>query len=169
MQGAAAGGGFARGWAVAPARRIERLDVLVNNAARYLSAEASEQDVREALEGATGTILLTERMLPRLRQSTRPDIVNLISAVADPGHHRSEAHAAFYAAKHAHAGYAATLSRRLRAEGIRVISLFPPDFVQAGAREAGAALTAASVVETVMFALGQPRDCFIRRVEFEQV
>lgn len=150
------------------AARTERLDLLVNSAARYLQAEASAADLADALHSASQTVLLTERVLGLLRKSPRPDIVNLISSVAEPGHDRCEAHAAFYAAKHAHAGHAAILSRRLRPEGIRVISLFPPDFVQDGPRAAGAQLTAASVVETVLFAVNQPRDNFIRAIHFEQ-
>lgn len=49
-----------------------------------------------------------------------------------------------------------------------MISLFPPDFVQQGPRGAGDPLTARSVVECVLFAVGQPRDCFIREFRFEQ-
>ncbi|TCC52521.1 SDR family NAD(P)-dependent oxidoreductase [Kribbella capetownensis] len=152
------------------ALRIERLDILVNSGARYLGAVAGPADIADTIAGvATGTVLLTQRMLPLLRASERPDIVNLVSATGEPGQHRSAAHAAYYAAKHAQAGYAEILSERLRPEGIRVISLFPPDFVQDGPREAGATLTARSVVDCVMFAVGQPRDCFIRAFCFEQL
>ncbi|MFK4083819.1 SDR family oxidoreductase [Kribbella sp. NPDC020789] len=148
---------------------VDRLDVLVNSGARYLGETAEAADIADTIAGAaTGTVLLTERMLPLLRASDRPDIVNLISAAGENGQHRSSAHAAFYAAKHAQAGYAEILSERLRPEGIRVISLFPPDFVQDGPREAGAELTAQSVVDCVLFAVGQPRDCFIRAFYFEQ-
>lgn len=102
---------------------VDRLDVLVNSGARYLGAQATPEDITDTMAGAaTGTILLTERLLPLLRASDRPDIVNLISAAGETGQHRSEAHAAFYAAKRAQAGYAEILSERLRPEGIRVIS-----------------------------------------------
>ncbi|MGW7686430.1 SDR family NAD(P)-dependent oxidoreductase [Kribbella sp. NPDC054772] len=148
---------------------VERLDVLVNSGAQYLGDSPRAADITDAIAGAaTGTVLLTERLLPLLRASERADIVNLISAAGEVGQHRSEAHAAFYAAKHAQAGYAEILSERLRPEGIRVISLFPPDFVQDGPRETGAELTADSVVDCVLFAVGQPRDCFIRAFYFEQ-
>jgi len=150
-------------------RSTDRLDVLVNNAARYLQGDVTDEAVSDTLASGTATVLLTERLLPVLRKSSHPDIVNVISAVADPGHRRSEAHAAFYAAKHAHAGYAEILSHRLRPEGIRVISLYPPDFVQDGPRETGADLTAQSVVDCVLFAVNQPRDCFIKAFHFEQV
>ncbi|MER7246135.1 SDR family oxidoreductase [Kribbella sp. NPDC000426] len=149
---------------------LDRLDILVNSGARYLGPEAEPEDITNTIAGAaTGTVLLTERLLPLLRASDRPDIVNLISAAGEPGQHRSEAHAAFYAAKHAQAGYAEILSARLRPEGIRVISLFPPDFVQDGPRDASSNLTAASVVDCILFAVTQPRDCFIRAFHFEQL
>lgn len=149
---------------------VDRLDILVNSGARYLAGDVSPADITDTIAStATGTILLTERLLPRLRASARADIVNLISAAGEPGQHRSDAHAAYYAAKHAQAGYAEILSERLRPEGIRVISLFPPDFVQDGPRETAADLTAQSVVDCVLFAVTQPRDCFIRAFGFEQL
>jgi NAD(P)-dependent dehydrogenase (short-subunit alcohol dehydrogenase family) len=149
---------------------VERLDILVNSGARYLAGAVEPADITDTIAGtATGTVLLTERLLPLLKSSERPDIVNLISAAGEVGQHRSDAHAAYYAAKHAQAGYAEILSERLRPEGIRVISLFPPDFVQDGPREAGAHLTAQSVVDCILFAVGQPRDCFIRVFYFEQL
>lgn len=156
------------------AQRTNRLDVLVNNGAGYLSGadlgDAGDDDIVATVAGAaTGTILLTKHLLPLLRASSRPDIVNLISACGETGHHRSGAHPAYYSAKHAQAGFAEILSYRLRAEGIRVISLFPPDFVQDGPRTSGTDLTAQSVVDCVLFAVGQPRDCFIRQFHFEQV
>ncbi|MDX2973495.1 SDR family NAD(P)-dependent oxidoreductase [Kribbella solani] len=148
---------------------VDHLDVLVNSGARYLDGAPTAADIGDTIAGAaTGTVLLTERLLPLLRASNQPDIVNLISAAGEPGQHRSDAHPAFYAAKHAQAGYAEILSERLRPEGIRVISLFPPDFVQDGPRVAGAELTGDSVVDCVLFAVGQPRDCFIRAFYFEQ-
>jgi NAD(P)-dependent dehydrogenase (short-subunit alcohol dehydrogenase family) len=156
------------------AARTPFLDVLVNNGAVYVDgadlADASDETMETVMAaGATGTMLLTRHLLPLLRVSARPDIVNLISACGEVGHHRSGAHPAFYAAKHAHAGLAEILSYRLRPEGIRVISLFPPDFVQEGPRGADSDLTASSVIDCVLFAVGQPRDCFIREFRFEQV
>jgi NAD(P)-dependent dehydrogenase (short-subunit alcohol dehydrogenase family) len=163
-----------RAFGAALADRTDRLDVLVNNGAGYLHGEdlgdAEDGDIVDAIAGAaTGTVLLTRHALPLLRASARPDIVNMISACGEVGHRRSAAHPAFYAAKHAQAGFAEILSHRVRAEGIRVISLFPPDFVQDGPRESSAELTARSVVDCVLFAVGQPRDCFIREFRFEQV
>ncbi|MEV4536217.1 SDR family oxidoreductase [Asanoa sp. NPDC049518] len=162
-----------RAFAAALAGRTDHLDVLVHNGALYVEGDdlgdVPDDTIEEVMAGGTGTVLLTRHLLPLLRASRRPDVVNMISACGEVGHHRSGAHPAFYAAKHAHAGLAGILSHRLRAEGVRVISLFPPDFVQDGPRRADSDLTASSVVDCVLFAVGQPRDCFIREFHFEQI
>ncbi|MEV6815411.1 SDR family oxidoreductase [Micromonospora sp. NPDC051296] len=163
-----------RAFAATLADRTEYLDVLINNGAEYIEGDdlgdvSDEQIERVMAAGGTGTLLLTKHLMPLLRASPRPDVINIISACGEVGHRRSGAHPAFYAAKHAHAGLAEILSHRLRPEGIRVVSLFPPDFVQDGPRQANSDLTARSVVDCVLFAVGQPRDCFIREFHFEQV
>jgi NAD(P)-dependent dehydrogenase (short-subunit alcohol dehydrogenase family) len=163
-----------RGFAAAVADRTSYLDVLINNGAAYIEgndlADVSDDTIESVMAaGGSGTVLLSKHLLPLLRASSRPDIVNMISTCGEVGHHRSGAHPAFYAAKHAHAGLAEILSHRLRPEGIRVISLFPPDFVQNGPRRADSDLTVQSVIDCVVFAVGQPRDCFIREFHFEQV
>ncbi|AZM45794.1 short-chain dehydrogenase [Streptomyces sp. WAC 06738] len=163
-------------------QRTDRVDVLVNNGARWLGGpdllSASDEDVIDTVAaGATGTILVVKRLLPLLLASDRPDIVNVISAAGLPAHQRSDAHDAFYAAKSAQAGFADILSTRLRPRGVRVISLYPPDFSnpdplspewESTPRGPGDMLTAHSVAECVFFALGQPRDCFIKAFHFEQ-
>lgn len=164
-------------------RHTDRVDVLVNNGARWLEGSdllsASDEDVIDTIAtGATGTVLTVKHVLPLLLASDRPDIVTMISAAGLPAHHRSPAHDAFYAAKSGQAGFADILSRRLRPQGVRVISLYPPDFSNADPlspewertpRGSGDVLTAQSVAECVFFALGQPRDCFIKSFHFEQV
>ncbi|MEU9283829.1 SDR family oxidoreductase [Streptomyces sp. NPDC048275] len=159
------------------------IDILVNNGARWLDGtdllSATDDEVTDTLaSGATGTVLMVKNFLPLLRASRQPDVVNMISTAGVPGHHRSDAHAAFYAAKSAQAGFADILSKRLRPEGVRVISLYPPDFTNpdplspdwdATPRSARDGLTAHSLVDCVMFAVSQPRDCFIRAIHFEQL
>jgi len=162
-----------RAFAMALADRTDRIDVLINNGAAYIEGDdlgdVSDDQIEIVMAAGGGTVLLTKHVLPLLRASPRPDIVNMISSCGEVGHHRSGAHPSFYAAKHAQAGLAEILSHRLRPEGIRVISLFPPDFVQDGPRQATSDLTARSVVDCVLFAVSQPRDCFIREFHFEQV
>lgn len=157
------------------------VDVLVNNAARWLEGEdltaADDADIVETIaSAATGTILAVKHFLPLLRASARPDIVTLVSSCGVPGFAGSPAHDAFYAAKHAQAGFADILGRRLRTEGIRVISLYPPDFRNpdplgpdwdAAERGPGSGLTAQSLIDCIAFAIGQPRDCFIKAFHFE--
>ncbi|NJQ05109.1 SDR family oxidoreductase [Streptomyces lonarensis] len=161
----------------------DRVDLLVNNGARYLDGadllSADDADITDTIaSGATGTVLAVKHFLPLLLRSETPDIVTMVSTCGTAGHHRSEAHDAFYAAKSAQAGFSEILSKRLRPQGVRVISLYPPDFDNADPlseewqntpRRAEDALTAQSLVECVLFAVGQPRDCFIKSFHFEQV
>lgn len=157
------------------------VDVLVNNGAPYLDAggflEADDADIAATIAaGATGTVLVTKAILPLLLRSERPDIVTMVSGCGEYGNHRSQAHEAFYAAKSAQAGFTEVLSKRLRPQGVRIISLYPPDFDNPdplgpeweAERGSGDALSARSLVECVRFAIGQPRDCFIKSFYFEQ-
>ncbi|MEJ8645854.1 SDR family oxidoreductase [Streptomyces sp. MS1.HAVA.3] len=172
-----------REFVAAVAARTGHIDVLVNNGARYQHGadllSASDEDVVDTLaSAATGTVLVTKAFLPLLLESAKPDIVTMVSGCGETGHHRSDAHSAYYAAKSAQAGFTEILSRRLRDQGVRVISLYPPDFDNhdplsdswAGApRTAKDPLTAQSVADCIFFAIGQPRDCFIKSFYFEQV
>ncbi|MER8069789.1 SDR family oxidoreductase [Streptomyces sp. NPDC094034] len=172
-----------RDFASGVAEHTDRVDILINNGSRYLEGpdvlSATDEDVVNTIaSGATGTVLTTKSFLPLLLKSEMPDIVTMVSACGTPGHHRSDAHDAFYAAKSAQTGFTEILSKRLRPQGVRVISLYPPDFDNADPlseewettpREAKDTLTAHSLVECILFAVGQPRDCFIKAFHFEQV
>ncbi|MFB6837887.1 SDR family oxidoreductase [Streptomyces sp. NPDC056361] len=172
-----------RAFAEGVAGYTDRVDVLVNNGAHYLHGpglwDADDDAISATIaSGATGTLLASKHFLPLLRAAAGADVVNLVSSAAESRNHRSEAHPAFYAAKAAQAGFADVLSQRLRPEGIRVISLYPPDFNDGdplapswdnASRSADDPLTAQSVVDCVLFAIGQPRDCFIRSFHFEQL
>ncbi|WP_285565442.1 SDR family oxidoreductase [Streptomyces sp. RTGN2] len=172
-----------RTFAGAVSTRTDRVDVLINNGARYLEGpdlwDADDDAITDTIaSGATGTLLTVKHFLPLLRASPGADVVNLVSSAAEPRNHRSQAHPAFYAAKAAQAGFADILSERLRPEGIRVISLYPPDFTDGdpldstwehASRTADDPLTTRSVLDCVLFAIGQSRDCFIRSFHFEQL
>ncbi|MEU4146900.1 SDR family oxidoreductase [Streptomyces parvulus] len=161
----------------------DRVDVLINNGARYLEGpglwDADDDAITDTVaSGATGTLLTVKHFLPLLRASAGADVVNMVSSAAEARDHRSQAHPAFYAAKAAQAGFADILSHRLRPEGVRVISLYPPDFTDGdplhsswdqASRPSDGPLTAQSVLDCVLFAIGQPRDCFIRSFHFEQL
>ncbi|MFD9698419.1 SDR family oxidoreductase [Lentzea sp. NPDC059081] len=150
--------------------RLGHVDVLVNNGAAFLAAAEETDDaiVRTVLSGTAGTVLMTESFLPLLRRSGRPDIVTIVSleaeARSDPAH---IAHAAFHAAKAGQGRYAEIMSQRLRPEGIRMIALYPPDFDNDDDAVRDGMLTAQSVADCVLFAVNQPRDCFIRSFRFE--
>lgn len=170
-----------RDFAAAVAEHTDSVDVLVNNGAGWLEgAELDSADdgaiVDTVVSGGAGTVLMVKHFLPLLSRSDRADIVTLISAAAVPGHHGCQGHPAFYAAKGAQAAFAGTLAHRLRPQGIRVISLYPPGFDnldplspewESASRTAKDQLTARSLVECIDFAVGQPRDCFIREFHFE--
>lgn len=172
-----------RGFADGVATCTAKVDVLVNNGARYLEGpdvwDADHEAITDTIaSGATGTLLTVKHFLPLLCTSEGADVVNLVSSAAEARNHRSQAHPAFYAAKAAQSGFADVLSHRLRPEGIRVISLYPPDFTDGdplhstwdnASRTADDPLTAQSVLDCVLFAIGQPRDCFIRSFHFEQL
>jgi NAD(P)-dependent dehydrogenase (short-subunit alcohol dehydrogenase family) len=170
------------GFAQQVAERTDHIDVLVNNGARYLDGvdlmAVTDGDVVDTIaSGAAGTILATKHFLPLLLQSSKPDIVTMISSAGIVGHHRSDAHAAFYSAKAAQAGFTEILSKRLRPRGVRVISLYPPDFAnpdplspdwQTTPRGHDTPLTSQSLTDCILFAIGQPRDCFIKAFHFEE-
>jgi NAD(P)-dependent dehydrogenase (short-subunit alcohol dehydrogenase family) len=151
---------------------LGHVDVLVNNGAGFLARSQADDDaiVRTILSGTAGTVLMTESFLPLLRRSARADVVTIVSLEAesrsDPEH---IAHAAFHAAKAGQGRYAEVMSQRLRPEGIRMISLYPPDFDNDDDAARDGALTAQSVADCVLFAVNQPRDCFIRSFHFEPV
>jgi Dehydrogenases with different specificities (related to short-chain alcohol dehydrogenases) len=172
-----------RDFATGVTRHTDRVDLLINNGSRWLGGpdllSATDTDVIDTIaSGATGTVLTVKNFLPLLLNSKKPDIVTMISACGTPGHHRSDAHDSFYAAKSAQAGFTDILSKRLRPQGIRVISLYPPDFDnpdplseewETTPRGSKDTLTAHSLVECILFAVAQPRDCFIKAFHFEQV
>lgn len=169
-----------RAFAEQVAQRTDHVDVLVNNGARYLEGEVmdtADEDVADTIaSAATGTVLVTRAFLPLLLASAKPDIITMISSAGVPGHVSSGAHEAFYAAKAAQAGFTEILSKRLRARGVRVISLYPPDFDNPdpltddwdAPRTSGDPLSARALVQCVLFAISQPRDCFIKAFHFEE-
>jgi short-subunit dehydrogenase len=152
-----------------------RVDVLINNAAFWLpgrlAATGAEDIVQTVASSVTGTILMTKGLLPGLRRSGVGDVVNIVSLAGLPGAYRGEASAAFHAAKHGQSGFGEVLRRELKAEGIRVLAIYPPDFEdvspldrawkQTPGRPAGTTMTNREVVECLLFALSRPRVCSV--------
>ncbi|BAU85100.1 oxidoreductase [Streptomyces laurentii] len=176
-----------REFAARVGEHTDRVDLLVNNGARWLDGmdleSASDESIVETIEStAGGTVLMVKHFLPLLRRSLRPDIINMVAVRDAEGASAataSVAHEAFWTAKSAQAGFADILSRRLRPSGVRVFSLYPPDFSTSdprfaeweGARTDGLAadekLTTQALFECIVYAVEQPRDCFIRSFHFE--
>ncbi|MDH3597208.1 MAG: SDR family NAD(P)-dependent oxidoreductase [Rhodospirillales bacterium] len=159
----------------------DSVDVLVNNAAFWLPgtvAVASTEDIVQTVASTvTGTILMTKGLLPGLRRSDAADVVNVVSLAGLPGAYRGEASAAFHAAKHGQSGFGEVLRRELKAEGIRVLAIYPPDFddvspldpawKETPSRPAGATMTNREVVECLLFALARPRVCSVSALVLE--
>jgi NAD(P)-dependent dehydrogenase (short-subunit alcohol dehydrogenase family) len=152
--------------------REPAIDILVNNAATWLpgnlDALGAPEIAAAVAANVTGTVLATKFLLPALRRSAGADIVTLISTSGTPAAPFVSRHSAFDATRHAQHGFVESLRQELKPDGIRVIAIYPPDFVGAqpdeaswqaseGRRDSGLCLTARDVAETILFALSRPR------------
>jgi len=145
------------------------VDVLINNGAPWLPGgimELTEAEIANAIAAAvTGTILVTKGLLPGLLQSKAADVVTIVSSAGWPGWEFGAASAPFHAAKHGQSGFSDALRHELKAQGVRVTALYPPDFDDIDPlgsdwdNAARAKLSNREVVETVLFAISAPRAC----------
>jgi NAD(P)-dependent dehydrogenase (short-subunit alcohol dehydrogenase family) len=149
------------------------VDVLINNAAPWLAGELKDlpqADIAATIAAAvTGTILLTQGLLPALGRSGAADIVTLVSIAGIPDRDFGIASTAFHAAKHGQAGFSNRLAAELKGQKIRVSAIFPPDFDDTdplgpqwnAVREPGpgARMTNREIVAAIMFAITAPRVC----------
>ena len=143
-----------------------RVDVLVNNAATWLTgalAEQSDDEIATALAATvTGTVLVTKGLLPALGSSPAADIVNIVSTAGWIGWDLGAA-AAFHAAKHGQSGFSDALRHELKGTGIRVTAIYPPDFDDVDPlgpnwdNTARRKLSNREVVDTILFAIAAPR------------
>ncbi|MFP5595290.1 SDR family oxidoreductase [Kluyvera sp. 142486] len=155
------------------------IDILILNAAQWLSGTMDDQPGAEIIttisSGLTGSILLTQTLLPGIRRSESADIVSIISACGIPNFTDSIAHPAFFASKHGLSGFTTKLSRQLSKENIRVTGLYPPDFdvngldasVDIQSRMGESLMDGRSIWETICFVLTQPRSCHIGSIYFQ--
>ncbi|MCT9843762.1 SDR family oxidoreductase [Leclercia adecarboxylata ATCC 23216 = NBRC 102595] len=155
------------------------IDILILNAAQWLSGSLEEQPDTEIIStissGLTGSILLTQALLPGLRRSDSADIVSIISTCGIPNFTNSIAHPVFFASKHGLSGFTTKLSQQLSEENIRVTGVYPPDFELTGldtfvdnqSRMGERLMNGRSVWETIRFVLAQPRSCHISNIYFQ--
>lgn len=155
------------------------IDILILNAAQWLSGTLDDQPDTEIINtvssGLTGSILLTQALLPELRRSDSADVVSIISSCGIPNFTDSIAHPAFFASKHGLSGFTTKLSQQLSEENIRVTGLYPPDFELTGldtfvdnhSRMGERLMNGRSIWETIRFVLVQPRSCHISSIYFQ--
>lgn len=155
------------------------IDILILNAAQWLSGTIDDQPDAEIIttlnSGLTGSILLTQALLPGIRRSESADIISIISACGIPNFTDSIAHPAFFASKHGLSGFTAKLAKQLARENIRVTGLYPPDFDVTGvdlpvdnlSRMGERLMDGRAIWETIRFVLTQPRSCHIGSLYFQ--
>jgi short-subunit dehydrogenase len=148
-----------------------KLDILINNGAQWLEGRMDEYDayaVNTTINSAaTGSFLLTRKLVPSLVASGAGDIVNIVST---SGIENTPLHAAsvpFYMAKHAQAAMSNGLRQEFKGKPVRVHAIYPPTLDnitpfddeqwQAPGWEGGA-VTTRDVVEAAIYALTRPRN-----------
>jgi short-subunit dehydrogenase len=157
---------FAKGW------RDEKrpLDLLINNAATWLSGSMDSHDALSISQtitaNVTGTLLLTRGLLPLLKASPVPDILNMVSISGMTNVPLQGASVAYIASKHGQAGMTDALRQELRGTGVRITAIYPPNIedispLKAEAwnevRAAASWLSNRDVVDSALAALGRAR------------
>ncbi|WP_274425548.1 SDR family oxidoreductase [Chelativorans sp. YIM 93263] len=156
-------------------RRIEGLatpvDMLINNGAMWLEAahqpHPAEEVVATVNAAVTGTFLLTQGLLPLLRQSVTPDVVTIGSISGLPNAPLHSAAVPFYAAKRGQTAIGEGLRQQLRGTNVRSIVVHPPylddtlptdpEWQASSNLQKNARATTRDVVEAVIFAITRPR------------
>lgn len=146
------------------------LDILINNAAQWLSGSMSEHDalaIAQTISGnVTGTLLLTRGLVPLLEKSGAGDIMTIVSISGLPNAKLQTASIAYAASKQAQATISEGLRQELKGKPVRVQAVFPPYLEDLSPlnennwraeRPANSAVTSRDIVETVLFALTRPR------------
>jgi NAD(P)-dependent dehydrogenase (short-subunit alcohol dehydrogenase family) len=155
------------------------IDILINNASYWLSQgllEASDADLLEAINSTTtGAILATKHFLPLLTRSSAPDIVFMNGTPGLLRNRHSFANEAFAAAKSGQAAFSDRLRSRFRTTGLRVLTIYPPDFRNTSPLDEAEwerrrderderKMTARNIFDCVRFALSQDRICSIDEI-----
>ncbi len=147
-----------------------KLDVLINNGAQWLSGSMADYDAYSVVStinaAATGSFLLTRKLLPSLLATGAGDIVNIVSTSGIANSALQTAAVPFYMAKHAQTGMTNGLRQELRGKPVRVHGIYPPDLETTSPlnretwnadRGDSSMVTSRDVVEAGIFALTRPR------------
>lgn len=156
-----------------------RIDLLINNASYWLQRDLLESTDEELLEAinstATGAILATKHFLKLLERSRTPDIVYINGTPGLLHNRHSEANEAFSAAKAAQAAFSDRLRFRFKTMGLRVLTIYPPDFRNTSPADEqdwlrrrdsfeDRKMTARNIYDCIQFALTQDRICSINEI-----
>jgi short-subunit dehydrogenase len=146
------------------------VDILINNAATWLSGPMDSHDAYAIAQtitaNVTGTLLLTRGLLPLLKKSATPDIVNMVSISGMENVPLQGASVAYIASKHGQTGLTDALRQELRGTGVRITAIYPPNIEDISPlnekawnepREATSWLTNKDVVGTTLGALSRAR------------
>lgn len=156
------------------------LDILINNAAMWLSGPMDSHDAfaiaNTITANVTGTLLLTRGMLPLLKNSPAADIVNIVSISGMPNVPLQNASIAMVASKAGQAGFTEGLRQELRGQNVRITALNPPyikDISPLNAKEwdaprdASSWITNRDVVEATISALDRARHVSFQSIMLE--
>jgi short-subunit dehydrogenase len=146
------------------------LDILINNAATWLSGPMDSHDAyainATITANVTGTLLLTRGMLPLLKKSSAADIVNIVSVSGMFNVPLQGASVAYIASKHGQAGMTDALRQELRGQNVRITAVYPPNIEDISPldlkawnapRDSLSWLSNRDVVETVVSSLARAR------------
>ncbi|MFM7419524.1 MAG: SDR family NAD(P)-dependent oxidoreductase [Alphaproteobacteria bacterium] len=156
----------------------DRIDILIHNAGFWLKndlVDTPDDDIVKAVAStATGPFILTKHLLPLIQRSSAADVVFLNGTTALRNNLRA-INEAFSAAKAAQALFSERLRHRLRESGVRVLTIYPPDFHNTSPLDTAKweyrrdafedlTLTARNVFDCIRFALLQDRICSIDEI-----
>jgi short-subunit dehydrogenase len=146
------------------------LDILINNAAQWLSGPMDSHDALSITTTITGniagTLLFTRGLLPLLEKTGAGDVLNIVSISGMTNVPLQGASVAYIASKHGQAGMTDALRQELRGRPVRVSAIYPPNILDISPLDDKAWNevpdktswpTNRDVVEGAVFALSRPR------------
>lgn len=152
-----------------------KIDILINNAGIWLEGDLSQTEaskIRNVIEtNLTGTIMVTQTVLPLLEPSLTP-IILIINSTAgiEPG----PEWAVYSASKFGLRGFTDSLKLSLKGKGVRVIGFYPGGmdtdlYENSGISKYSKAeswmMNKEEIADVIVFILNQPVDILIDHIE----